>query len=100
VIMALIFIKIIDYLYYIAQIGDFKNQAIWFVVEASKLMWWVFGVFMVLVLFYAGYVYVTSSGNEGRIKMATNTVKTALVVVLMILLFMLIVYQIFQDILA
>jgi hypothetical protein len=28
VIMALIFIKIIDYLYYIAQIGDFKNQAI------------------------------------------------------------------------
>ncbi|USN55460.1 MAG: hypothetical protein H6765_02450 [Candidatus Peribacteria bacterium] len=38
VIMALVFIKIIDYLYYIAQTSDFKSKAIQFVVEASKLM--------------------------------------------------------------
>ncbi|USN55459.1 MAG: hypothetical protein H6765_02445 [Candidatus Peribacteria bacterium] len=55
---------------------------------------------MVLVLFYAGYMYVTSSGSESRIQSAGNTVKTALVVVLMILLFLLIVYQVFQDLLA
>lgn len=100
VIMALVFIKIIDYLYYIAQTSDFKSKAIQFVVEASKLMWWIFGIFMVLVLFYAGYMYVTSSGSESRIQSAGNTVKTALVVVLMILLFLLIVYQVFQDLLA
>ena len=38
VLFALIFIKVIDYLYYIALSGDFKNKAIDFIVQASKFL--------------------------------------------------------------
>lgn len=38
VLLALIFIKIIDYLYYIALSGQFKSKAIDFIVQASKFL--------------------------------------------------------------
>jgi len=38
VVLALIFIKIIDYLYIIAQAKEFKNKAIELLVEVSKVL--------------------------------------------------------------
>jgi hypothetical protein len=38
IVLALIFIKLIDYIYYIAQASDFKNRAIELIVEVSKGM--------------------------------------------------------------
>jgi len=61
VIFALIFIKLIDYLYWIAQFKDFKNKAIDFIVQASKFLGYIFGMAIVLAALYAGYLMITSS---------------------------------------
>jgi uncharacterized membrane-anchored protein len=49
---------------------------------------------------YAGYLFVTSSGNDDNISKAKGLIKTIFVVVLVILLFLLVVYQVFNDVLA
>lgn len=100
VFIALIFIKIIDYLYFIAQQEDFKNQAVELIVEASKFLWYLMGICLVIALMYAGYLFVTSSGNDDNISKAKGLIKTIFVVVLVILLFLLVVYQVFNDVLA
>jgi hypothetical protein len=97
VVLALIFIKIIDYLYYIALSGDFTNQAIDFIVQASRFLTYIIGVCFVLALLYAGYTMLTSSGDEERTTKAKNIVKAVFVIGLLVLLFMLIIHQIFQD---
>jgi len=53
VLLALIFIKIIDYLYYIALSGDFKNKAVDFIVQASKFLTYIIGTCFILALIYA-----------------------------------------------
>jgi hypothetical protein len=99
VVLALIFIKIIDYLYIIAQAKEFKNKAIELLVEVSKVLWYVLWLLLVIAALYAGYVMITASGDEARVKQATNILKALFVVTLVIFLFMLVVYQIFGDIL-
>ena len=99
VIFALIFIKLIDYLYWIAQFKDFKNKAIDFIVQASKFLGYIFGMAIVLAALYAGYLMITSSWDEDRLKKAKNILKTIFVTTLVILLFLLVIYQIFVDVL-
>lgn len=53
VVFALIFIKLIDYLYYIAQMKDFKSRSVDFIVQASKFLGYVFGVAILLAALYA-----------------------------------------------
>jgi len=98
VLLALIFIKIIDYLYYIALSGDFKNKAIDFIVQASKFLTYIIGVCFVLALIYAWYIMVTATGDDERTTKATNIVKAVFIIWILILLFMLVIHQIFQDI--
>lgn len=97
VLLALVFIKIIDYLYYIALSGDFKNQAIEFIVQASKFLTYLIGVCFVLALLYAGYLMLASSWNDDNAKKWTSIVKAVFVIGLLLLLFMLVIHQIFQD---
>lgn len=100
VIIALLFIKIIDYVYFIAQQESFGNLSIDLVVESSKFLAYIGGAIFVIALIYAGYLYITAWGSDDQIKKATNVVKTVFVVVLMLLLFLLVVYQIVKDIVA
>jgi hypothetical protein len=53
VLLALVFIKIIDYLYYIALSGEFQSKAIDFIVQASKFITYIIGVCFILALIYA-----------------------------------------------
>ena len=99
VLMALVFIKIIDYLYYIAQLETFTSDAIELIVETSKFLGYVFGAALVLALIYAWFLLITSQGNDERISKAKKIVRGAVIAVVVILLFLLIVYQVFQDIL-
>ena len=99
VVLALVFIKVIDYLYWMSQVQDFRNRAVELLVEASKILWYLLGVLLVLAAIYAWYIMVTSSGDDGRVTQAKNILKALFVVTLVVLLFMLVVYQIFGDIL-
>lgn len=98
VIIALLFIKIIDYLYFIAQQESFGELSIDLVVQVSKFLMYIAGAIFVVALLYAGYLYLTAWGSDDQIKKATNVIKTVFVVILMLLLFLLVVYQIVKDI--
>ena len=98
VLLALAFIKVIDYLYYIALSGDFTSQAIELVVQVSKFMAYIIGAALVLALIYAGYLMVTSSGEDDNVGKGKNIVKAVFIVWLLVLLFLLVVHQIFKDI--
>lgn len=100
VILALLFIKIIDYVYFIANQETFKSKAIEFVAQASKFLWYLFGVLLVLSVIYSGYLYVTSSGDKDNITKAQTILKSVFIATMLILLFMLIIYQVFSDVLA
>lgn len=98
VLLALAFIKIIDYLYYIALSGDFTSQAIELIVQVSKFMAYIIGAALVLALIYAGYLMVTSSGEDDNVGKWKNIVKAVFIVWLLVLLFLLVIHQIFKDI--
>ena len=100
VFLALIFIKMIDYLYLIAQHQDFKNQAIEFVVQATKFLGYLWGIMFVVALIYAWYQFISAGGNDDKINKAKTVIKSVFVIILIILLFMLIIYQVFNDLLA
>jgi hypothetical protein len=100
VVLALVFIKIIDFVYFIANQQDFKSQSIKFVAQASKFLGYLLGILLVLSIIYAGYLYVTSAGNKDNITKAQTLLKSVFIAVLLVLLFLLIVYQVFSDVLA
>ena len=99
VFLALVFIKIIDYIYFVAQQTDFKNLAIEFIVQVSKFLWYLWGIMFVIALIYGGYQLVTASWDEEKVKKAKTVVKSVFVIILIILLFMLVIYQVFNDLL-
>ncbi len=100
VIIALLFIKIIDYIYFIAQQESFGNLSMDLVVQSSKFLAYIAGIIFVIALIYAGYLYLTAGGSDDQIKKATNIIKTVFVVILMILLFLLVVFQVVKDIVS
>lgn len=100
VIIALIFIRIIDYLYFIAQEQTFISDGIQFIIFASRALWYFGGIAIVFMLIYAGYMMVTSTWNEENMKKATSALRATFIVVILLLLFLLIIYQVFQDLLG
>ncbi len=100
VVLALVFIKIIDYIYFIANQEDFKSKSIEFVAQASKFLGYLFGILLVLSVIYAGYLYVTSSGDKDNITKAQTLLKSVFIATMLVLLFLLIIYQVFSDVLA
>jgi amino acid permease len=51
----------------------------------------------VLALFYAGYLLITSSGKEESMKKAKSIIVNIFIIALVIFLFLLIVYQVFNE---
>ncbi len=97
IIIALVFIKIIDYIFYIAQTPTFSAQAADMIVNVAIVLWWVLWSLFVLALFYAGYLLITSSGKEDAMKKAKWIIINIFVIAVVIFLFLLIVYQIFNE---
>jgi hypothetical protein len=69
-VIALVFIKIIDYVFYIAQTPSFGAQAADMIVNVAVVLGWILGALFVLALFYAGYLMIASSGKEEAWKKA------------------------------
>lgn len=98
IILALIAIKVIDYLYYIASIPSFGSDAANFIIQVATLLWYIIGAVFMLSIFYLGFLLLTGRGEEDTVTKAKNIVITILLSALVIFLFLLIVYQIFQEI--
>lgn len=97
VVAALVFIKLLDFVYYIAQQSDFKSRAVELLVNVSKGVWYVLGALMVAYLIYAGFLMITSNGDDDGYKRATNTLRSIFLVSLVIILFLMIIYQLVKD---
>jgi len=98
VVIALVFIKVIDYIYYVAQVGDIQGSSVDIIVSVSKFFGFLFWWLLFLSFLYVGFMYLTSAGSEERVKKAWTYLRNLIVVMLVVFLFLLIVYQIFADI--
>lgn len=98
VIVALVFIKVIDYIYYVAQVWDIQSTSMDVIISVSKFFWFLFGWLLFLSFLYVGFLYLTSAWSEERVKTAWTYLRNLIVVMLVVFLFLLIVYQIFADI--
>ncbi len=98
VMIALIFIKIIDFLYYIAQSWDFEWLAIDTIVNVAQFLWFLFGAAIFLSFLYVWFVFLTSWGSDDRISRAKVLIKNIVVVMLVVMLFLLVMFQIFSEV--
>jgi hypothetical protein len=57
--MAIIFIKVIDFLYYIAQQPSFTTDAVELLVIVAKFLGYVFGILIVVVIIYIAFQFIT-----------------------------------------
>lgn len=59
IIIALILIKVIDYVYYIAQDSNFTVKAKDFILSMARILGFVMGAGAILMVFYAGYLLIS-----------------------------------------
>ena len=97
IVIALVLIKIIDYVYYIAQSPSFASKASDLIVNVATVMGYVLWAMLVAAIFYAGFLLITSSGKEESMKKATGMIVNIVIVAAVVFLFLLIVYQIFNE---
>ncbi len=97
IIIALVLIKIIDYVYYIAQSPSFASKAGDLIVSVAIVMWYILGAMLVAAIFYAGFLLISSSGKEDAMKKATGLIVNIVIVAAVVFMFLLITYQIFNE---
>ncbi|MCX6823724.1 MAG: hypothetical protein NT085_01220 [candidate division SR1 bacterium] len=97
VVIALVMIKVIDYIFYIAQTPAFGTAAADMIVNVAVVLGWILGSLFVLALFYAGYLMIASSGKEDAFKKAKSIIINIFIIALVVFLFLLIVYQVFNE---
>lgn len=98
VLIALILIKIIDYLFYIAQSGNFADQASALVLQINKVLWFIIWWLIFLSIIYAWATLLTSQWDEEKWKKARLIVKTVFIVWIVIALFLLIIQQLLTEV--
>ena len=97
VLWCLVFIKIIDFIYYIAQTQEFVSRASDFILDIAKIVWYIMWVVAVLMVFYAWYLLFIDQWSEEKMKQAKNIIINILLVAIVIFMFLLIVYQLFSE---
>lgn len=97
VIVSLILIKIIDFIYYIAQQQNFGTQFQQFIVNTARIAAYALGSIMVLMLIWGGVKYITAQGDEAKVKDAYKIITTSFFVILTIFLFLLVAYQVVAE---
>ena len=97
VILALVFIKIIDYVYFIAQAPTFATKAADLIINVAVVAGYILWALFVAAMFYAGFMLITSTWNEESMKKAKSAIINIVIVALVVFFFLLIVYQIFNE---
>jgi len=97
VIIALVIIKVIDYVYYIAQLSDFVTEATTLIIEIAKVVWFIIWALMMIMLFYAGFLFITDQWSSENMKKAKNIIVWILVTAIVIFSLLLIIYEIFNE---
>lgn len=98
IVLSLVFIKVIDYLYYIASIPSFWSDAGNFIIEVAKMLWYIVGAAFMLSLFYLWFLLLTGRGEEETVTKVKHIAVTIVLSALVLFLFLLIIYQVLQEI--
>ncbi len=97
VILALIAIKVLDYVYYIAQTGNLKWKMSTLFAWAGKALGWFLWVVLVMAVLYAAVLLITSRWNEEAWKKSKIIIRNVFLVVFIIFLFIVIVYDLIKN---
>ncbi len=97
VLLALIFIKVIDFVFFIAQDYSFVSRAKTFMMSIAKALWYILWAVMVITLIYTGFKYLTAQWDESKVKDAKNILSTIFYVILIVFLFLLVAWQIIAE---
>ncbi len=98
IVVALVFIKIIDYVYFILQAPNLKQKFTDFLIEITKMLWYLIWAFAVVMIIYAWFRMITDrKWSWTWIKHFKNAILWAFIAAVVIFLFLLIMYQVVQE---
>lgn len=97
VVVALAIIKVIDYVYYIALQPNFVWQATSLIIEIAKILWFIVWAVLVLMAFYAWFLFITDQWKSENMKKAKNIIVWIVLVAFVIFMLLLIMYEIFAE---
>ncbi len=95
--IALAFIGVIEFIYGAASRSTFRTEIWDFLVRVAKVLWWVIGASLVLMILYAGVLLITSRWDEEAYQKAKTILKVAFIIIIIIALFLLLFYQLFWE---
>jgi type IV secretory pathway VirB2 component (pilin) len=90
VVAALAIMKVVDFVYYMASTENFAEQATDFILNVARFFGYIYGSVAVLMVFYAGYSFLTDGGGGDGMKRAKNILINLLVSGLVLFGFLLI----------
>ena len=98
VVLALMIIKWIDFIYYIAEDSEnFVQNAAEIIINIAKVFAYIYWVIIVIMVIIAWYLYITDWGNGSNFKKASNVLVNILLSSLVLFAFLLILYQVFAE---
>lgn len=97
VLLALVFIKVIDFVFFIAQDVSFISRAKNFMISIARVIGYILGAVMVLTLIYTWFKYISAQWDEAKVKDAKNSLTTIFYIVLIIFLFLLVSWQVIAE---
>lgn len=96
ILISLILIKLIDYIYYIAQTPDLGGRITTLIVEVSKVLGYLVGAFFIVMVMYYGF-RLMFGGTQEELKKVKRTLIGVFLWWLVVFFFLLIIYQIAQE---
>ena len=97
VVVALLIIKGVDYIYYMASQDNFISEATEFIKNLAKVFGFLYGAAATGIVIFAGYSLVTDNGTGEWMKKAKGRLINLAVSGLVLFGFLLILYQLFDE---
>jgi len=97
IILALIAIKVLDYIYYIAQTSSFVSKWSSLIVWTWKVLAWSLWVIIILSLLYAAWLLITSRWDAESMKKSKNIIRNVFLAVFVIFLFIVIIFDLVKN---
>ena len=97
IIIALIAIKVIDYVYYIAQQKSFVTTGSSFIYWIAKVLGWLLWVVIILSLIYSAFLLISSGWNEEDWKKSKKIIQNMVLWIFVIFLFIVIVFDLVKN---
>ena len=97
IMLALIFIKVIDFVYFIAQEQDFQDRATEFLIVVARVLAWILGAAFTIFVIIAGFRMIFGGGKSESLNGLKNIITGIFLGSLVIFMFLLIIYQVIQE---